>query len=239
MPMTRVDVLKHVILAASNHLQRGIVVFEAGDEETRLLTPQTGLLVTVARVNHEDIERVHDGARVVVLHTQHATVLSRQIVSLLDRGVGYIVIPNTCPSEEAHQIHPRGGGVWTGDGWKAVAALRYSTFACCGRRRIFTVPSDHGVSVICAEDAGVEDRQTGPLPTLDWPGFLANRDEWLGIVNGVEAHPKNGLVTWTLLPYEVKDVARMVNVVQPTETVITMEAPATPAKPKRTRKVRQ
>lgn len=179
--MTRTEVLKTVILATANACSvepTSIVVHEVTDDAERLLAPKLGLLMTVERTANARL--VRHGSRVVVLHSHDARVLDSQIALLLAQDVGFIVIPNANPAEEAQQQHPRTSSVWTGDGWRAVARARAKS-----NRYVVTVDEDHGTAVVfpVGHHLGVSAEYSFP-DEPGWYDLVQHRAEWLGLVSG-------------------------------------------------------
>lgn len=176
-PMSRIDVLREVCKTVQrlNGEARPLTVYEVADDESKALSPRTGLLCTIVRTGN--VQHVDAGADVVVLHAQRADVLQAQIAHLLAIGVGFVVVPNTSPAEEVYQTHPCASTVWTGNGWRAVAEVNL-----LGLRYVATIGDDHGTSVLFP--SGWRDVVcTDELPDrLDWAGLVEYRAVWLGLV---------------------------------------------------------
>lgn len=227
-PMSRIDVLREVCKTAQrlNGDTRQLTVYEITDDDTKMLSPRTGLLHTIVRTGN--VQHVAAGADVVVLHAQRAEVLDMQIAHLRAIGVGFIVVPNTNPAEEAHQTHPCASTVWTGDGWKAVAAANL-----LGLRYVATIEADHGTSVlfpngwrhvVCTDE--LPDR-------LDWAGLVEYRAVWLGLVvpslfAELLAGPRPPSAATVETPIDVPPETPA----EPTTT----PAPSIPKRPRRTRR---
>lgn len=118
---------------------------------------------------------------VLVDGLHHADQVLRDVENALrhipDDGV--IVLHDCNPQTELAQRVPRVTGVWNGDCWKAMVALRQRTDLDA-----FTIDADHGI--------GVVRKRPNPNPLqdvperLDYPALVADRRRLLGLVSPLE-----------------------------------------------------
>jgi hypothetical protein len=114
---------------------------------------------------------------VLVDGLHHADQVLRDVDNVLAHLApgGFIVLHDCNPLSEIAQRVPRATGVWNGDCWKAMVALRQR-----GDVEAFTVDTDHGV--------GIVRKQANPGPLRDVPAeltyvvFEADRERLIGLV---------------------------------------------------------
>jgi hypothetical protein len=115
---------------------------------------------------------------VLVDGLHHADQVERDVDNALKHlsEDGFIVMHDCGPATEPAQRVPRETGVWNGDCWKAMVALR--------RRRdveAFTIDADEGI--------GIVRKRPNPDPLravpreLTYADLAANRKRWLGLVS--------------------------------------------------------
>jgi len=101
----------------------------------------------------------------------------RRALSVLVPG-GVIVLHDANPSEEAMQIVPMMQSIWTGDVWKAVAAIRSMW------PRVITVDNDYGCAVLPVQSGAYLPKEPPPgFFDLTWQDLVARRSELLGLVS--------------------------------------------------------
>lgn len=92
---------------------------------------------------------------------------------------GAIIVHDCNPQDEQSQIVPRPVGQyrWNGDCWKAIVTLR----ATRPDLSVVTLDSDEGLGLI---RVATTPQPLIPMPSeLTWPGLVANRRDWLGLVD--------------------------------------------------------
>lgn len=89
---------------------------------------------------------------------------------------GIVVVHDTLPTEEIHQVVPQAPGIiaWTGDAWRAVATMRMVLPTV----QVVTIDTDWGITLI----------RKGKSPTIesrpcDWKAFQVHRNELLNVVS--------------------------------------------------------
>lgn len=96
-------------------------------------------------------------------------------LSVLAPG-GAIVMHDCNPAQEIHQRVPRESGVWNGDTWKAMVALRRRP-----NLEAYTLDTDEGLGIV-RPSPGATPAITEPIAgPIGWAGLQRNRGTWLGL----------------------------------------------------------
>jgi hypothetical protein len=120
------------------------------------------------------------GFDVVFIDSDHRAEVAyeevRRSMDMLSPG-GIIVLHDANPSEEAMQV-PMVQSLWTGDVWKAVAAIRST------QHKVVTVDTDYGCAVVRPTWPRVLPEEPPPgFFDLTWQDLVARRVELLGLVS--------------------------------------------------------
>lgn len=96
---------------------------------------------------------------------------------------GIVVMHDCSPREEIHQIVPRQSGVWNGDAWRAMVALRQRPDIDA-----VTLDDDYGIGLVRRRPNPA--RLEGLPENLSWNDLECNRRELLGL------RPASELAKW-------------------------------------------
>lgn len=92
---------------------------------------------------------------------------------------GIIVVHDCLPTEEWHQLRKGiDGKPWTGDVWKAFAAIRATRFDL----KMQTVDTDWGCGLIARRTRELQCEGPVEIGQWDWPRFKQHRDIIMGVI---------------------------------------------------------
>lgn len=122
-----------------------------------------------------DNEKDFDTIFIDGLH--HADQVRKDIINALKCSPKVIILHDTIPPTQAHQIVPRKQTSWTGDVWRAAVGFKQSYPDV----RLETYRSDYGLTVIYPE--GKKVRKHFENMEMDYEEFKANEVELLNIID--------------------------------------------------------
>jgi len=124
---------------------------------------------------------------VLVDGLHHGEQVLRDVDNALSRLAegGYIVLHDCNPQSELAQRVPRATGIWNGDCWRAMVALRQRAGIDA-----FTVDTDHGVGVVRRAPGAAPLLEASPAST--YGELAADRERQLGLVSPAEWQERLG-----------------------------------------------